>query len=111
MPVKSYSGDADRLPNLITTISPLDGMYVAGGEAHYFGVGADALKLVRQAMSLAGKENISSILDLPCGHGRVLRYLKAAFPQASLTACDLDHGCVDFCVATFGARGVYSAAD
>ena len=86
-PAKSHPGSADRLPGLIATISRGDGMYVAGRAAHYFGVGADALKLVLQAMSLAGKGDISSILDLPCGHGRVLRYLKAEFPQALLTAC------------------------
>src|SRR5262245_52875607 len=88
-PARLYRGSGERSADLITTISQRDGMYVSGGEAHYFGVGADALKLVIQAMSLAGKEEIRSILDLPCGYGRVMRYLRAKFPQASLVACDL----------------------
>jgi len=41
----------------------------------------------------------------------VLRYLKAAFPDAAITACDLSRDGVDFCAATFGARPVYSDHD
>src|SRR5438552_19193144 len=48
------------------------------------------------------------MLDLPCGHGRVMRFLKATFPHAQLTACDLNHGAVDFCAMTFAAHPVYS---
>ena len=35
--------------------------------------------------------------------------LKAAFPGAHLTACDINRGGVDFCAETFGASPVYSA--
>src|SRR5262249_53768032 len=52
---------------------------------------------------------LKRILDLPCGHGRVLRVLHAAFPDAEITACDLDKDGVDFCAKTFGAVPVYSA--
>jgi SAM-dependent methyltransferase len=41
----------------------------------------------------------------------VLRSLKAAFPDAKLTACDIDRDGVDFCESTFGATGVYSSED
>jgi SAM-dependent methyltransferase len=41
----------------------------------------------------------------------VLRALKAAFPHARLTACDLDRDAVDFCARTFGAAPVYSHED
>jgi SAM-dependent methyltransferase len=51
------------------------------------------------------------ILDLPCGHGRVLRMLAAVFPDAALTAADLDRGGVDFCARRFGATPVYAPAD
>jgi SAM-dependent methyltransferase len=50
----------------------------------------------------------ASILDLPCGHGRVMRALEVAFPAAALTACDIDRDAVDFCSRTFGARPVYA---
>jgi methylase of polypeptide subunit release factors len=42
------------------------------------------------AMLAASKSELNAILDFPCGHGRVLRNLKAAFPNAEITACDLD---------------------
>ena len=32
------------------------------------------------------KDRLGSVLDLPCGHGRILRALKAAFPDAKLSA-------------------------
>lgn len=82
-----------------------------GNKKHYFDVGESALQNIMSAISEAGKipEEIKSILDLPCGYGRVLRVLRAAFPAASLTACDLEQGGVDFCAKTFGAHAVYSS--
>ena len=52
-----------------------------------------------------------AILDLPCGHGRVLRYLRAAFPRTEITACDLNRDGVDFCASQFRAIPVYSDVD
>jgi cyclopropane fatty-acyl-phospholipid synthase-like methyltransferase len=49
------------------------------------------------------------ILDLPSGYGRVLRTLKAYFPNAKLAACDLDKDAVEFCRRTFNAIPLYSA--
>ena len=54
---------------------------------------------------------MSEILDLPCGHGRVMRWLRATFPKASLTACDIDGDGVSFCAETFGARPALSSTD
>jgi len=81
-----------------------------GDRTHYFGVGESALHCIHSALGAAKKpaREIRRILDLPCGHGRVMRYLKAAFPQASLTACDLNRRAVDFCARTFAAEAVYS---
>jgi SAM-dependent methyltransferase len=93
------------------TISSADSMLIKGWEQQYFAVGADALRLIVLGMILAGKREFKSILDLPCGHGRVMRYLKARFPEARLTACDVDREGVDFCAKTFGAKGVYSHND
>jgi SAM-dependent methyltransferase len=59
-------------------------------------------------MLAAGKDDLMNILDLPCGHGRVLRTLKAAFPEAGITACDLNRDGVDFCARAFGATPVYA---
>jgi SAM-dependent methyltransferase len=90
-----------------TEISPNDGMF-KGNRDHYFGVGASALHCVQVALRAAGKTNVASILDMPSGHGRVLRALTDAFPQARVTACDLDRDGVDFCARALGATPVYS---
>src|SRR5262249_54873619 len=102
--------DADVERSVIRTRAPSDGMYgrYGGAEEHYAHVGRSALLAIRTAMLAAGKDGVASILDLPCGHGRVLRYLKAAFPGARLTACDIERDGVDFCAETFGAVPVYS---
>lgn len=75
---------------------------------HYFDVGESALRAVRLAQRLAGARDFTSILDMPCGHGRVARWLRAAYPAAQLTACDVLQDGVDFCATEFGARSVYS---
>ena len=95
-----------------TEIAPGDEMFT-GDRAHYFGVGQSADQCIRSALDTAKKpaREIQRILDLPCGHGRVMRFLKAAFPHASLTACDLNRGAVDFCARTFGAEPVFSNSD
>jgi SAM-dependent methyltransferase len=78
---------------------------------HYFHCGRSALRVIRLALAAAGKADVRKVLDLPCGHGRVMRALKAAFPAAELHACDLDRDGVDFCAARFGARPIYSHPD
>ena len=97
------------ITDVIRDISPNDEMF-AGDESHYFGVGQSALECVScslQAAQLPSK-NVRRILDMPCGHGRVLRYLRAAFPEAEITACDLLRDGVDYCATTFGAIPLYS---
>lgn len=97
---------------LVRAVSPNDQMG-AGNAGHYFGVGRSALECIRVSLGAAGiaTADVNRILDLPCGHGRVLRYLRAAFPAAEITACDLLRDGVDFCAATFGAIPVYSEDD
>jgi hypothetical protein len=51
------------------------------------------------------------ILVFPCGRGLVVRALRAAFPEAEITACDLDRQAVDFCAEAFGAVPLYADAD
>jgi SAM-dependent methyltransferase len=103
---------AIRKSGIIRTISSNDQMFF-GNEDHYFGVGQSALDCINISLQATQKptSDIKRILDLPCGHGRVLRYLKAAFPEAEITACDLMHDGVDFCASTFGAIPVYSHDD
>jgi SAM-dependent methyltransferase len=76
----------------------------------YFATGRSGLKAVQLAQLAARKADFGSILDYACGHGRVLRWLQAAYPRAHLTACDLLADGVDFCASVFGATPVYSTA-
>jgi SAM-dependent methyltransferase len=109
-----HVSDDGRLPAVFAeagsvdeTISPLERMPSADVPG-YLGVGESALKAVRLALLAARRPDPTTILDLPCGHGRVLRWLAAAYPQARLTASDLLVDGVDFCAATWGAAPVYS---
>jgi cyclopropane fatty-acyl-phospholipid synthase-like methyltransferase len=92
-----------------STISPRDQMWESG-QQWYFQVGISALECIRRALATACVTP-HSILDMPSGHGRVCRMLRAAYPDAHLTVCDLDPDGVDFCAATFGAEGTYSRED
>jgi SAM-dependent methyltransferase len=94
-------------------ICPDDKMFVPGSEDHFFRVGRSALQCIDVSMRAAGKPigEVRRILDLPCGHGRVLRYLRAAFPDSRVTACDLMRDGVDFCATALDAVPVYSDPD
>jgi SAM-dependent methyltransferase len=99
-----------RETNVSTNIAPEDGMY-AGNKDHYFHVGQSALQSIRLALLASGKGQLKRLLDFPCGHGRVLRMIRAAFPEAELTACDILRDGVDFCAREFNAVPVYSEDD
>ena len=90
-----------------TAIHPDDHMY-RSGQAWYFPVGESAARLLRIAEATSWLPRIGSVLDLPCGHGRVGRYLPAVFPGADLHFADLDAGGADFCAATFGGTAIHS---
>lgn len=79
--------------------------------ARYFEWGEMAVRCIHQAMFAACKPGAADILDLECGHGRVLRFIKSAFRGARLTACDLDADGVEFCAKMFGATPVVSQPD
>jgi SAM-dependent methyltransferase len=90
-------------------LSPSDEMFALDRTwTSYLVIGTDALRCIRRSLSLAEKREVRSIFDLACGHGRVLRVLKAAFPQAKLTACDINADGVEFCARVLGAVPVVS---
>jgi SAM-dependent methyltransferase len=96
--------------DVLEAISPEERM-PAEDVPGYMAVGASALRAIRIAQETRSLPDFQSILDFPSGHGRVLRWLKAAYPLARLTACDLLTDGVDWCVDRLGAAGVYSSAD
>ena len=91
-------------------ISDAETMSYRGGDENYYFHGKSAGNLVDGALQLLYREksDIETILDFPCGHGRVLRALRSSFPESRICACDLDRKGVDFCASTFNAQGVYS---
>lgn len=97
--------------NLDRTMAPKDGMVSPDLPEQYFDLGRRALELIHFSSELCDKPHYPEILDLPCGHGRVLRWLRAHYDYAKITACDLDRDGVDFCARQFGATPVYSLPD
>jgi SAM-dependent methyltransferase len=95
--------------DFIEEISPGDRMH--NKAIPYFPAARAALRCVRLAMLESDRHGFDSILDFGCGSGRVLRMLKAAFPEAELTASDMRRDGVDFCARVFGATPVYSSHD
>jgi 2-polyprenyl-3-methyl-5-hydroxy-6-metoxy-1,4-benzoquinol methylase len=93
--------------DVIQEISRADGMYRIDPDG-YFEAGRLALRSVHLTMLAAGIEEVNRILDFASGAGRVLRTLKAAFPEASLTACDIREKCIEFCAEVLGATPVKS---
>ena len=80
-----------------------------GDAGQYYKVGLAAIGCIDEAVQRAGLTAVRSILDFPCGSGRVLRFLVHRFPDAEITACELNRGPVEFCVRTFGARPAFSS--
>jgi trans-aconitate methyltransferase len=56
----------------------------------YFAFGQSGLDNVLCSLALSRLKDVNSILDMACGHGRVGRFLRAAFPNARMTFCELD---------------------
>jgi len=100
--------ERELLQQVETRISAGDGMYTGDG-AQYYKVGLSAIRSIEEAIDAAQVGLVRRILDLPCGHGRVLRFLVRRFPEAEITASDLDRKGVDFCADVFGAEAIYSA--
>jgi SAM-dependent methyltransferase len=99
-----------RLIEVNQEISPLDGFHKRMPKP-YFQMGHRAVWRIRVAMLEARVTRLDNILDFGCGFGRVLRTFKAVFPDAKLTACDVNREAVDFCAQAFGAAPVYSAIE
>lgn len=99
-------GERELLRKASTRIYYGDTMYDG---KHYYKVGLSAIRCINEAVKLAGLTKVASILDLPCGSGRVLRFLVHQFPEAEITGCELEPGPVEFCARTFGAQAAYSS--
>ena len=89
------------------TLSPNETM---AGDA-YLEIGRNAVEVIITALLATQAQSVEKILDMPCGHGRVLRHLAQLFPQAQISACDIDRSGVEFCATQFGAQPIFSHED
>jgi SAM-dependent methyltransferase len=96
---------------VLRTVDPKDTMLHGGNMEQYFDVGLSGLRAVLLGLDLAKKPIVSihRILDYASGFGRVSRWLTAAFPSATLTACDADKKSIDSLRSTLGIRNTYLA--
>jgi SAM-dependent methyltransferase len=85
------------------TLSPDDGMF-QGNIEHYLSCGESALRVILAAISLAGVETPKQILDFGAGAGRVTRWLKVAFPDSKIHACDIRDQDMMFLRSSFGVE-------
>jgi SAM-dependent methyltransferase len=92
-------------------ISPDDIMHDTRHSHPYFRCGASALRVIKAGMSLADNPSAENILDFGCGHGRVMRWLRAEFPDAKITGTDVTEGGTLYCSEKFGSSAVTSGTD
>ena len=98
-----------RTPRLVTRVADAEDMLTGGDDLrNYFEVGESALAQVKAGLAAAGAPPPTRILDLPCGYGRVLRHLRAEWPDAAITAMEINPDAIEFCAKTFGARPIVS---
>lgn len=88
----------------LSAISKNDTMF-DGGLERYISVGQSAMTAIEDVV---GRLPITSILDLPCGHGRVARHLSLKYPDADIYFSDLDEEGMDFCAENFGGSAIKS---
>ena len=93
--------DRDGDLDVVRDIEPTDPMYAYAPDL-YFAAGQAALRCIRLAMLAADLQRVNRILDFGCAVGRVLRSLRAGFPDASITACEIRKHDVEWCRKTFG---------
>lgn len=98
------------LGRLNLTLNEKDAMY-AGNDRHYLSCGSSALAVIMSSLQLAGVRAPGSILDFGAGAGRVTRWLRAAFPDASIGTCDLRSSDIEFCSRCFGTQSWFTGTD
>ncbi len=102
--------DRELLSKVSSRVYYGEGMYNENG-MHYYQVGLSAIRCIDEALQRVNLKDVRSILDFPCGGGRVLRFLVHRFTDAEITACELTRGSVEFCARTFGVRPAFSTVD
>lgn len=95
-------------------IAACDDMFqpgVQGAMEHYMALGRSAIEIILAAMLATGRDGFSTVLDLPCGGGRVTRHLRAFLPESTVFVADLADDKERFVVNAFGAQPFSAPAD
>lgn len=89
-------------PTSLSVIHPKDGM-IKQNPKHYLEVGFEACKTIRSLALQSGidPDKPLTFLDLPCGFGRVARWVKSFFPSSSLYVSDVMPDAQSFCASSF----------
>ena len=98
------------VPEVSLELAAHDKMFT-GDHHHYLSCGASALNTILAAQMLGCLDPPATILDFGAGAGRVTRWLRAAFPQAAIAACDLRAQDMAFCASAFAATTWVSSVD
>ena len=114
--ISNIKDQVDRL-DVSQVISNDDYMYAQGAPGareHYFSVGRSALRAIIACLTARleypdSQAPVESVLDFGCGYGRVCRYLRAAFPDASISVSDPYEQGARFCAETFGCTDIEGA--
>lgn len=77
----------------------------------YLNAGASGFRNVMLGLQFAEVVSPMRIIDFGCGHGRVMRWLRAAFPNSEIIGADVSESGITFCAKTFGAVPVLSPID
>ena len=103
----AYKDYISRAEMIDTTIHPEDHMYKGAttGMKEYIAIGRSTIELIYRAAPFLNTLNFDDILDFGCGHGRVARHLKIAFPKSRLHFSDIDQSCWQFCAEQFNGEG------
>ena len=88
-------------------------MMYAGDLSHYIKVGNSAIENIEEALRAANRsfDSLNAVLDMPCGHGRVLRLLATKVAAEKITACEIDPDGIEFCAEEFGCKKFQSSYD
>jgi cyclopropane fatty-acyl-phospholipid synthase-like methyltransferase len=76
-------------------------MYVPGRAEAYLQAGLSASICIEAAVRSARMDAPATILDFPCGYGRVLRFLRIMFPDSEIAGAELQEEALKFCGQTF----------
>lgn len=98
------------LPRIERMILDGDAMF-AGDPVHYLSCGASALNAILAVLQSAQAGAPGAILDFGGGAGRVTRWLRAAFPDATIEVADLPGENLEFQKATLRSATWESSTD